>query len=92
MHSTRYNHIIFQKTKVLNDKHTILRGVYSSEKKARTDLDRIRKEEYDQLANFFNTIPNETGSGNRTVLTVPGTTVTLILMKLPQDVTTAMEI
>lgn len=96
MHSTRHNCLIYQKTQIrrsTGDSHyTYLRGVYSSQKKATSALEEFREKEYKQLAQFYNTVPTMDNQKSRVVLTVPGQSTTLVLIKVPQDVTTAIEI
>jgi len=97
MHSTRHNCLIFQKNVIkrrgeISSQYTILRGVYSSKRKADKDLETFKNTEYNQLSRFYNTVPTIDSGTDRVLLTVPGQSVTLVLMKIPQDVMTAVEI
>ena len=89
MHSQRYNHLIIQKTNQRGDANSLLRGCYSSNRKAEKSFLALKDEEVSRLARFTNREPLCTQDDNRITITVAGFQTTLFLLKIPQDVNIA---
>ncbi len=91
-HAKRFNHIIIEKRRDDKSESGFLRGCYSSKVKADNAFLTLRDAEYRRLEGFYCTTPARNDSTNRCVLTVPGHTTTLIIIKVPQDVIIADQI
>lgn len=89
MPSQRFNHLIFQKTTRDKQTTTLLRGCFSSNRKAGMTFQALRDEEVERLSRFSNSEPLCTEADGRVTLTVNGFQSTIFLLKVPQDVSIA---
>lgn len=90
MPAQRFNFLIFQKN-TRNDKDTsvMLRGCFSSNRKAAETLRVIKAEETERLSHFCDNEPLCSDADGRSTITVTGFQTTLFLLKVPQDVSIA---
>ena len=89
MHSQRFNHLIIQKTNQQGNTSSLLRGCYSSNRKAEKNFLALKDEEIQRLSRFSNLEPLCSEGEGRVTITVSGFQSTLFLLKVPQDVNIA---